>query len=219
MTAMPKRKALSPVEREYRAERRRISRQIQRMEKRGYQFAESPLPAVPKKVTPASVRRLKGITTPKLYQKSEYVSPLTGESMPGVQGRGYERSHRGESAPEQSVVILNHVREQLDRWFPDPGWRPSMRAAKQGDVNTARAILSDALITYGEQAVARNLENSAGNIYDILEKICYASDSQGQVSASLVEFTQILTGHSLSMADNMFITERAERMDFDEFGG
>lgn len=207
------------------------------MEKRGYQFAKPPLPPEPKKVTPASVRRLMGITTPKLYQQSEFISPITGEIVPGSQGKatqrsiriqfpGYEKQMReagftslGEmhratdyQPPRQADVILRNVRDSLNRWFPDPSMRPAMEAQKKADVSTARSILADAIASIGEDAVAANLDGYGDRIYEILEAIEFASDSHGTVSAALAEFTQIVTGHSLSMLDNLYITERAERM-------
>lgn len=97
---MAKRKVLSPAEREYNKERRRIERQINRMSKRGYDVKENVLPARPKRVTQASVNRLKKITTPKLYEKSSYIDRETGEILSGKQGQKLERQARARNAAE-----------------------------------------------------------------------------------------------------------------------
>ena len=62
----------------YRKERQRIQRQINRMTKRGYDVPEL-LPKIPKKITEASVRRLKKLTTEKLYEESRFIDIETGE--------------------------------------------------------------------------------------------------------------------------------------------
>lgn len=97
---MAKRKVLSPAEREYNKERRRIERQINRMSQRGYDVKENVLPPRPKRVTQASVNRLKKITTPKLYEKSRYIDRETGEILSGKEGQKLEQQARARRAAE-----------------------------------------------------------------------------------------------------------------------
>lgn len=77
----------------YRKERQRIQRQINRMAKRGYDVPEL-LPKIPKKITEASVRRLKKLTTEKLYEESRFIDIETGEILTSKEGRELERSRR-----------------------------------------------------------------------------------------------------------------------------
>ena len=78
---MAKRKPkLTDVKQAYRRERQRIQRQINRMTKRGYDVPEL-LPKIPKKITEASVRRLKKLTTEKLYKESRFIDFETGETV------------------------------------------------------------------------------------------------------------------------------------------
>lgn len=97
---MAKRKVLSPAEREYNKERRRIERQINRMSQRGYDVKDNVLPARPNRITKASVNRLKKITTPKLYEKSRYIDRETGEILSGKEGQKLERQARARQAAE-----------------------------------------------------------------------------------------------------------------------
>lgn len=98
---MAKRKSkLTPTQQAYRRERQRIQRQINRMTKRGYDVAEL-LPKIPKKITEASVRRLKKITTEKLYKESRFIDFETGEILTSKEGRELERSRR--KKPKQKV--------------------------------------------------------------------------------------------------------------------
>lgn len=91
---MAKRKSkLTPTQQEYRRERQRIQQQINRMTKRGYDVPEL-LPKIPKKITEASVRRLKKLTTEKLYKESRFIDIETGEILTSKEGQALERSRR-----------------------------------------------------------------------------------------------------------------------------
>lgn len=83
-------KQLSDVQQAYRKERRRIQRQIRRMENRAYDVP-SLLPDMPKRITQASINRLKKISTEYLYKHSRYIDIDTGEILTGEQGRKKER--------------------------------------------------------------------------------------------------------------------------------
>lgn len=91
---MAKRKPkLTPTQQAYRRERQRIQRQINRMTNRGYDVPDL-LPKIPKKITEASVRRLKKITTEKLYKESRFIDVETGEILTSKEGQALERSRR-----------------------------------------------------------------------------------------------------------------------------
>ena len=91
---------LSDVQKQYRKERRRIQRQINRMTNRAYDVPDL-LPKIPKKITEASVRRLKKITTEKLYKESRFIDIETGEILTSKEGQALERSRR--KKPKQKV--------------------------------------------------------------------------------------------------------------------
>ena len=90
-------KQLSDVQQAYRKERRRIQRQIRRMENRAYDVP-SLLPDIPKRITQASVNRLKKISTEYLYKHSRYIDTDTGEILTGEQGRKQERKEAAQRA-------------------------------------------------------------------------------------------------------------------------
>lgn len=101
---MAKRKSkLTPTQQEYRRERQRIQRQINRMTKRGYVVPEL-LPKIPKKITEASVHRLKKLTAEKLYKESRFIDIETGEILTSKEGQALERSRRKKS--KQKVQVL-----------------------------------------------------------------------------------------------------------------
>jgi len=78
---------------QYQRERKRIQKQISRMRKRGYNV-NIELPAIPRKITAASVRRLQKITTPKLYEVS------TKGQLSGRKARQQERFESARKAAQ-----------------------------------------------------------------------------------------------------------------------
>lgn len=97
---MAKRKSkLTPTQQEYRRERQRIQRQINRMTKRGYDVPKL-LPKIPKKITEATVHRLKKLTTEKLYKESRFIDIETGEILTGKQGQLIENKQRAQRAAQ-----------------------------------------------------------------------------------------------------------------------
>lgn len=92
-------KQLSDVQKAYRKERQRIQRQIRRMERRAYDVPEL-LPEIPKRITKASVNRLKKITTEYLYSKSRYIDVETGEILTGKEGRKQERKESAQRSAQ-----------------------------------------------------------------------------------------------------------------------
>lgn len=92
-------KQLSDVQKEYRKERKRIQRQIRRMERRAYDVPEL-LPEIPKRITKASVNKLKKITTEYLYSKSRYIDVETGEILTGKEGRKQERKESAQRSAQ-----------------------------------------------------------------------------------------------------------------------
>lgn len=107
----------SEIQQEYRKERNRIQRFIKRAEKRGYVFDENILPKIPKRITKASVSRLKKITPKTLYRKSIYGGEATqGEVVKGLEGLKQERSQRARKASQTRKA--NRQAEQ--RFFATP---------------------------------------------------------------------------------------------------
>lgn len=96
---MAKRKnTTNPYEKAYNKELRRIQRFLKGANKRGYIWFDNPVPNRPKKITQASVNRLKKLTPDVLYQKGEYIDESTGELLSGRTGRKIERKRATEKA-------------------------------------------------------------------------------------------------------------------------
>lgn len=115
-----KSKPLTPLQQEYRKQRRRIQQFIRRAEKRGYQFAENAIPDKVKKITRQSVERLRKLTPEKLYKKSIYGGEASyGEIVKGTKGRELERKQSAEKARE-----TRKVRQALRQPIPQESYKP-----------------------------------------------------------------------------------------------
>lgn len=75
---------------EYKRERNRIQRFIRDIKKRGFDV-DFQIPDIPKRITSASVERLRKIKPEAIYKKSSYITD-TGEKISGVERRKQERS-------------------------------------------------------------------------------------------------------------------------------
>ena len=138
---------------QYRKERGRIQRQINRMKKRGYTFTDSVLPDIPKRITKGSVRRLQKITTAKLYNVAQFTT-LEGAVIKGTAGRVYERKHR--KPKKERVVTARPV-------APD---RPTVRELSDGRwMNNETGEIYD--YSDIENRIAYNPEQGTLELYDV----------------------------------------------------
>ena len=87
---------------QYRKERKRLQQTVRRLEKRGYGAypGDQLIPDIPKRITEASIRRLKLITPDTLYKKMFFTDNDTGITMSGEEGRKYEREKRSKKSAE-----------------------------------------------------------------------------------------------------------------------
>lgn len=126
---MAKKRTLSPTERAYSAQVKRIKNFIRRAEKRGYIFNENTLPTKPKRITQASVRRLQRLTPQQLYKKAQYSGQLSeGKTVSAQTGLQLEKRARIEKAKrtrerkrliKQSDLELKQYLEQNHNDFQD----------------------------------------------------------------------------------------------------
>lgn len=113
---MAKRRKQTPTQKAYYKERRRIQSFIRRAEKRGYIFDAGTLPEIPKKITAASVRRLKALTPKELYKKSRVVIEETGEIISGTKARNIERSISAQKAAHTRRTKTTRTDKTAGAW-------------------------------------------------------------------------------------------------------
>lgn len=92
------RKKRSKIEQEYYKERKRIQNYINKKEKQDFYYMNA-IPDIPKKITKASVNRLKKLTAKKLISQMRFlVDRETGESTSGERGIDILRSRSAKKA-------------------------------------------------------------------------------------------------------------------------
>lgn len=113
-------------QRAYNRQRQRIENIInEEIAKYSAVFEKNPLPDIPKKITDASIRRLKKITTARIIDKAWYVNPDTGETLKGSKGRGKfipikkDKRKNKSSVTQQTKNAENRYNKETQNWFEE----------------------------------------------------------------------------------------------------
>lgn len=216
---MAKRK-LTPIQQQYRKERRRIQNAMNRLEKQGYVLPEDLLPSIPKKVTQASINRLKKITSESIYKKSKKLDFETGEITPGIVARDKARSQRAKEAartrsikkeyteptvyieppayttfPSGADIIINNFRSDVIGRFPE----------------SAGPILNrwiDGLLAQQDKEdVANMLETAAANGVVIDYKVAYNTEALMGAIADFMDYLDTTSGFKQDLMDALEFEE------------
>ena len=198
-----KRKTVRPVVKAYRKAVSNFFRKARSMAKRGY-VIDAVLPKEPKKITEASVRRIKKISS-DLYKKSYYVTE-EGEVISGEEGRKYERSRSAKKAAEtrKRNKRIGETPIRYD-WEIAIEWLYSLvtEVFKKGYPNVARAIkdiIDAAIVRTSERDVGLIVVQAPDDVRQTIQEICeaaYSADSS-KYSYALSKLSQLLGGGALS---------------------
>lgn len=196
-----KRKTVRPVVKEFRKAVSAFFRKVRSMARRGY-VIDAVLPKEPKKITEASVRRIKKISS-NLYKKSYYVTD-EGEVISGVEGRKYERSRSAKKAAETRKRKKQESSIKYD-WEIAIEWLYSLvnEVNKKGYPNVARAIkdiIDAAIVRTSERDVGLIVVHAPDDVRQTIQEICeaaYSADSS-KYSYALSKLSQLLGGGALS---------------------
>ena len=198
-----KRKTVRPVVKAFRKAVSAFFRKARSMAKRGY-VIDAVLPKEPKKITEASVRRIKKISA-NLYKKSYYVTE-EGEVISGEEGRKYERSRSAKKAAEtrKRNKRIGEIPIRYD-WEIAIEWLYSLvnEVNKKGYPNVARAIkdiIDAAIVRTSERDVGLIVVQAPDDVRQTIQEICeaaYSADSS-KYSYALSKLSQLLGGGALS---------------------
>lgn len=217
---MAKKRTLTPNEKEYRKEVRRAQQFIYRAEGRGYRFNVT-LPPQPKRITQASIRRIKKLTPTELYKKATYLDPETGDIVTGLQGRKLERTAAAKKAaksrktkisgaptplppkgqpPKITDIVLRNLEDLIAKWQPYNLWSKSFTKIKEHDRNVLQNILKGAIAREGRDTVARRCEAHAEEILQLAENILYGQSGKfkDQIQDDLTRIAWILNNGPVS---------------------
>lgn len=216
---MAKRK-LTPIQQQYRKERRRIQNAMNRLEKQGYALPEDLLPSTPKKVTQASINRLKKITSESIYKKSKKLDFETGEITPGIVARDKARSQRAKEAarrrsfkqeyaspqfyteppqyttfPSGADIIINNFRSDVIGRFPESA----------GPI--LNRWLDGLLAQQDKEDVANMLETAAANGVVIDYKVAYNTEALMGAIADFMNYLDTTSGFKQDLMDTLEFEE------------
>ena len=198
-----KRKTVRPVVKAYRKAVSDFFRKGRSMARRGY-VIDAVLPKEPKKITEASVRRIKKISA-NLYKKSYYVTE-EGEVISGEEGRKYERSRSAKKAAETRKRKKQESSIRYD-WQIAFDWLEGIiqKVTEKGSERVASAIrdiVDAAVIRSSEREVGMIIVSQQDEVRQSIEEIAesFYSAQSGKYSYALSKLSQILGGGALTAA-------------------
>ena len=216
---MAKRK-LTPIQQQYRKERRRIQNAMNRLEKQGYVLPEDLLPSMPKKVTQASINRLKKITSESIYKKSKKLDFETGEITPGIVARDKARSQRAKEAARRRAFKQEYVSLQV---YTEPPQYTTFPSGADIIINNFRSDvigrfpelagpilnrwLDGLLAQQDKEDVANMLETAAANGVVIDYKVAYKTEALMGAIADFMDYLDATSGFKQDLMDTLEFEE------------
>ena len=227
------------IKTDYAKEYKRVMNLFRSLEKRGYDIALS-RPTKVKRPTEASIRRLKGYTPERLYEKSTYTLS-TGETISGRQRRGIIRRAAGKKAaitrkakqsrgievthvlPDEGELTIDWIYREIEQWTTQANWSENLSEIKRGDKNKLKNILDESINRYGKNQVLGKIKDNASRINEIVMGALYGSGDGGkrgfntyrdQIDFDLVQFAEILKGEPLDTEEILSFTELMEMQEF-----
>ena len=198
---------------QYNRIRSQLNRQIRGMEKRGYFFEKPQVPAKPKKITAASVRRLRKIKS-ELYEKARFRTQ-EGTVTSGKRGRYLERSRAGSKAartrkygalPENTVDAVPVTYDRLWEIINViSGVHPNSAKFLQNLVAAELSLHgSDPAEQYKQQIrICNQFEEAEPAHIELLAVIAYYRRGTDTGQKALNELTMIIKGGEIPSAEQM----------------
>ena len=220
---------------EYMKERKRIQQAISREKKSGYIPPENLLPDIPKRITKASINRLKKITPKTIRSKSELVDFTTGEIITKEspiykksvvktnkelvklarqkqkkEMNGFNETEDG--LPIATFDVIEHIRNQIINLTRKDGTRPvEIEGRKQGLLK-----LFDDNVSYYEykgnlDLYYNYLLEKENDIAKQLDEIYEDSGDEKRIQNHFIELANLLNmGRSLSQSEAESISGEQE---------
>ena len=215
-----KKRKLTSVQQQYKKERNRIQSAMRRLEKQGYVLPDDLLPSTPKKVTQASINRLKKITTESIYKKSVRLDVETGEITPGIVARDKARSQRAKEAARRRAFKQEYVSPQV---YTEPPQYTTFPSGADIIINNFRSDvigrfpesagpilnrwLDGLLAQQDKEDVANMLETAAANGVVIDYKVAYNTEALMGAIADFMDYLDTTSGFKQDLMDTLEFEE------------
>ena len=230
-----KKKIKSEIERKYYKERKLVLQRISRAKKRGFAVPEKLLPAIPKKITVGSIRRLEKLSAKYIQEKSEYKGKKGAEAR-----REYRKDFvaKRKSSRKANKAKKKEKKESAREEKYESGYGDGYNAGKQVEIdlpeeselvyqeiirmlsdpsgnrlqsNIALNFLNSEIEKRGFNDVMRTINESPDELKDDAHTIAYVSDGrqgQDQIQTALNEFVVLISGRALSQKEAEEISEQ-----------
>lgn len=220
---------------EYMKERKRIQKAISRQKKSGYIITENLLPDIPKRITKASINRLKKITPKMIRSKSDLIDFTTGEIIT-KESSSYRKSvvkanrelvklakqkqkketsaidETEDGLPIATFDVIEHIRNQIINLTRKDGTRPiEIECRKQGLLK-----LFDDNVSYYDYIGSLDLYynyllEKENDIAELLDKIYEDSGDEKRIENHFIELANLLNmGRPLSQIEAESISGEQE---------
>lgn len=220
---------------EYMKERNRIRKAISQQKKSGYIIPENLLPDIPKRITKASINRLKKITPKMIRSKSDLIDFTTGEIIT-KESSSYRKSvvkanrelvklAKQKQKKEMSTIdetedglpiatfdVIEHIRNQIINLTRKDGTRPiEIEGRKQGLLK-----LFDDNVSYYDYIGSLDLYynyllEKENDIAELLDKIYEDSGDEKRIENHFIELANLLNmGRPLSQIEAESISGEQE---------
>lgn len=201
---------------EYMKERRRIQQAISREKKSGYIVPESLLPDIPKRITKASINRLKKITPKTIRSKSELLDFTTGEIIT-KESSNYKKSviktnkelvklarqkqkegmngfnETEGDLPIATFDVIEHIRNQIINLTRKDGTRPvEIEGRKQGLLKLFDDNVSYYEYTDNFDLYYNYLMEKENDISEQLDEIFEDSGDEKRIQNHFIELANLL---------------------------
>lgn len=118
---------------------------------------------------------------------------------------------------------LDKLIEKINKYIPKAKWSANFTSIKQGDVDKATRIISNAQSQIGRDLVAENAKNHSEALGYLINEILYGSGSseydfksgRSHVQSCLTQFTNLLLGRSMTYEESKDFTEMDEENDYE----
>lgn len=210
---------ITPNQREWKKELKRLHQFIHRAEKRGYTFPDNVIPETPTRITKKQLSKIKGLNPQTLYGQAQYFDSETGQTLTGTEGRKLERERAAQkgaetkrkknSPPHEEDLVLRTIEQMIGEWSPYPNWTEYFTQAKNEDKNRLKSLLDSNIALMGRTEVAKRLQADAETVIALADEILYSSDEDA-VNLDLAHLATILKGAPLTIEESAYFTEAAE---------
>lgn len=196
----------------------RIKNFIRRATKRGYEFSDTVIPTMPKRVTKKSIEKIKNIKPKDLYSKASYLDKSTGEIVSGSTGRKIERNLSTQKAKETrrnnnnkrhsnnnknyityETVIMKNFYEYIKSFTSN-----KIRDSLYGMIKSLEH-------EQGKSEVAKALQNMPLQFHEILARCGYDSDK------AIMEFETSFLEYFPNVSEQ-YKKDLMEKLEYNEMG-